>query len=147
MLKELQSLFIRDLGRLKEEINLYKEEETIWEVAEGINNSGGNLCLHLVGNLNHFIGAVIFDTGYVRDRHAEFNDKNVPRSALNLSIDSTIKLFEEKFLSMETGILNNPFPIEVFGYEMTTKYFLLHLLGHLNYHLGQVNYHRRLIEK
>ncbi len=147
MLAELKNLFVRDLNRLKDEINLYKTEANIWIVPKGISNSAGNLCLHIVGNLNHFIGAVIFDTGYIRDREAEFGDKNVPVSELNQQVDDTITLFEEKLLSMEPGLLNANFPIQVFGYEMTTRYFLIHLQGHLNYHLGQINYHRRLIEQ
>ena len=145
MFLELQTLFIRDLKKLKEEINLYQKEVDIWKVPEGINNSAGNLCLHIVGNLNHFIGSVLFENGYVRDRTAEFNDKNIPVSELNKRINGTVHFFEEQFLTMEKGILNSTYPIEVFGHEMTTKFFLIHLSGHLNYHLGQINYHRRLI--
>jgi len=146
MLKELQSLFVRDLEKLKTEIAGYKSEEKLWEITGDIKNSPGNLCLHIVGNLNHFIGAVLLETDYVRDRDSEFNDKNVPQTTLIKMVDELIHLVKTRFLEIEPGILNNNFPIQVFGYEMTTAHFLIHLAGHLNYHLGQINYHRRLID-
>ena len=48
----LQSLFKRDLQKLRTEIESYKKEENIWVVDKEISNTAGNLCLHLVGNLN-----------------------------------------------------------------------------------------------
>ena len=146
MLEEFQKLFIRDLEKVKAELLSYKNEKNIWIVTGDIKNSAGNLCLHIVGNLNHFIGAVILETEYIRDREAEFNDRNIPLKDLISQVDNTIKLFKQSFPEIEPGILNNNFPVQVFGYEMTTAYFLVHLIGHLNYHLGQINYHRRLID-
>jgi uncharacterized damage-inducible protein DinB len=43
--------------------------------------------------------------------------------------------------------LTSQYPLQVLGYPMTTTYFLVHLYGHLNYHLGQVNYLRRLLQQ
>ncbi len=69
MLNELLSEFFeRDIIKLKEEIVLYKDETNLWKVENKISNSAGNLCLHLIGNLNHFIGATVGNTGYVRQR-------------------------------------------------------------------------------
>ena len=59
----LTTLFERDLQRLKTEIELYRIEENLWLVKDGIGNSAGNLCLHLIGNLSHFIGAMLGNTG------------------------------------------------------------------------------------
>jgi len=50
-------LLCRDLLKLKEEINLYTNEADLWIVRHDIKNSAGSLALHLVGNLNHYIGA------------------------------------------------------------------------------------------
>ena len=61
---------------------LYKNEEDVWKIKEGISNSAGNLTLHLLGNLNHFIGATLGNTGYVRERDKEFSLKNIPRIQL-----------------------------------------------------------------
>src|SRR6516165_8484041 len=89
-IKSLKELFSRDLNKLKEEITLYPNEHSIWIVEKGISNSAGNLCLHLVGNLNALIGAVIGNTGYVRNRPEEFSLKNIPQQTLIRMVEETI---------------------------------------------------------
>ena len=146
MLKEiLVEFFERELLKLKEEIGLYAGESGIWEVRSGISNSAGNLCLHLVGNLNHFIGAVLGRSGYIRQRDDEFSLKNIPRSELVLSIEQTILMVKNTLQGFSEADFDKIYPLEKHGQVVTTRYMLLHLLTHLNYHLGQVNYHRRLI--
>ena len=132
---------------MKEEISLYKTESDLWIIQEGISNSGGNLCLHLVGNLKHFIGKTLGNIAYERQREKEFADKNIPSAVLIQSIDETIAAVTQTLGYLSEDDLNKLYPINVFGYEMTTEYFLLHLSGHLSYHLGQINYHRRLFGK
>ena len=110
-----------------------------------VKNSAGNLCLHICGNLQHFIGATLGNSGYIRKRDAEFSRKNVPAKLLVDEIETTIKVVEKTLNELKEEDLQNTFPINVFGYEMTTGFFLVHLAGHLNYHLGQINYHRRLL--
>jgi uncharacterized damage-inducible protein DinB len=146
MIEILIQLFQRDLEKLKTEITSYKEEKKLWEVTGGIKNSAGNLCLHICGNLQHFIGAVLGNSGYVRNREAEFSRKNVPLKELRSEIDQTTKAVEKILNNLKEVQLGEKFPINVFGYEMTTEYFLIHLATHLNYHLGQINYHRRLLD-
>jgi len=141
----LIQLFEKDLDKLKEEISLYETDEKLWMVKEGINNSGGNLCLHLCGNLQHFLGATLGETGYIRNREAEFKIKNVPRAKLLEEIDATKTAVTDTLEQVSKNELAGDYPIQVFGEPMTTEYFLLFLLGHLNYHIGQINYHRRLM--
>lgn len=141
----LLELFERDLGALRAEIEAYGNEGDLWKVEGEIANSAGNLCLHLTGNLRHFFGAVLGGTEYVRDRDAEFASKFVPRAKLLDEVDaaaSDVKAVLEKITDED---LKKNYPIEVFGHPMTTEFFLVHLATHLNYHLGQINYHRRLI--
>jgi len=145
MVKSLAELFDRDLDRLIAEISSYKKESDLWLLPNGINNTGGNLCLHLAGNLQHFIGHVLGKTDYVRNRKAEFNDKNVLRSSLINEIEITKKAIANTLTSLTADQLNEDYPIELFGKPMTIGFFLIHLSGHLNYHLGQINYHRRLL--
>ncbi|MFC0604997.1 DinB family protein [Winogradskyella pulchriflava] len=148
MLKHtLIKLFKRDLNKLKEEINLYKDETNLWKVEGLVTNSAGNLCLHLFGNLNHFIGAILGDTGYVRQRDLEFSLKNVPRAELIEQIDDTIKVVEETIDGLSESDLQKQYELLVFKEQTTTEYFLVHLAMHLAYHLGQINYHRRLLDK
>jgi uncharacterized damage-inducible protein DinB len=135
----------RDARKVIDELMLYKNEESIWKITEGINNSAGNLCLHLAGNLNHFIGAVLGNTGYIRNRDNEFTLKGVMRGEIVASLEATITVIHETFEKMTNDDLEKTFPVDKHGQEVTTGYMLQHLLTHLNYHLGQLNYHRRII--
>ena len=146
MIDTLLQLFLRDLEKLKTEISSFKDEKKIWEISGDIKNSAGNLCLHLCGNLQHFIGAVLGNSGYVRNRDAEFSKKDVPIRELVAEIDLTIKVVQKTLQELKEEDLQKTYPINVFGYEMTTEYLLTNMAAHLTYHLGQINYHRRLLD-
>lgn len=142
----LISIFERDLTKLKGELSAYQSEENIWKVDAQILNSAGNLTLHLIGNLNTYIGGEIGKTGYVRNRPLEFSDKNVPREKMLAAIDSTIQVIKNALITLTEEDYSAEYPIEVFEATTSTEYFLIHLAVHLGYHLGQVNYHRRLLD-
>lgn len=145
MLPILCSLFERDLNKLIEEISLYKNETDLWKIKDGISNSGGNLTLHLVGNLNHFIGATLGNTGYVRERDKEFSLKDIPRKQLIDEINNTSAIITNTLSSLSKDDLEKDFPVPMNNKISATGLILMHLLAHLNYHLGQINYHRRLL--
>ena len=148
MLNEtLKALFYRDLNKLKVEIESYQKESNIWIIGDGIANSTGNLCLHLIGNINWFIGAELGKTGYIRHRDLEFSLKDIPRAELIKQIEETLLMVDSVLSSITAEQFEALYPIEVFGHPMTTEYFLVHLTAHLDYHLGQINYHRRLLDK
>ncbi len=142
----LKSLFERDLNKLKFEIESYQNENKIWEVDKNISNSAGNLCLHLIGNINNFIGAELGKTGYVRNRPLEFSLKNVSKTELISKIEDTLLVVIKTLDSLTETDLQAIYPQIVFEKEMTTEFFLVHLSTHLAYHLGQINYHRRLLD-
>ncbi len=144
--ESLQSLYTRDLSKLKTEIESYQNEQALWKIDNDILNSGGNLCLHLVGNLKHFFGAILRNSGYVRNREEEFSLKNIPKSELIQQIEETLNVVISTLSQLSEEDLEKEYPIEALGYPMTTEYFLIHLFGHLGYHLGQINYHRRLLD-
>lgn len=146
MIDTLIKLFTRDLDKLAGEISTFKKEENLWRIKGDIKNTAGNLCLHLIGNLNHFIGTVIGNTGYVRNREAEFAEKGIPRDDLVKNIHKTKLVVIESLKKMDTQLQTLHYPIDVFGDKMTYEYFLIHLESHLNYHLGQINYLRRILE-
>ncbi|QYO62383.1 DinB family protein [Leptolyngbya sp. 7M] len=143
--KVLIEIFDRDLANLKTEVEAYANEDDLWRVDGEIANSAGNLCVHLTGNLRHFFGAVLGATDYVRDRDAEFSSKFVPRAKLLEDIELAKTEVRTVLEGLTEEELSKPYPVEVFGHPMTTEFFLVHLAAHLNYHLGQINYHRRLI--
>jgi len=143
--EDLQKLFHRDLNKLKTEIELYPNEQAIWVTGGQITNSAGNLCLHIIGNLNTYIGAQLGGSGYVRQRDLEFSLKDVPRAELIKKIEDTIKVIDTTVSTLTDQQLDMEYPIMVFENKTSTAYFLIHLAGHLTYHLGQINYHRRLL--
>ncbi|MCS3530159.1 DinB family protein [Chryseobacterium sp. JUb7] len=144
--ESLKLLFTRDLNKLKLEIESYQNEENLWKIDKNILNSAGNLALHLVGNISHFVGAILGNSGYVRNRELEFSLKNIPRTELIQQIEVTLESVILTFDKLSAEDMEKEYPLEPLGYTMTTEYFLIHLIGHLNYHLGQINYHRRLLD-
>jgi len=141
---ELGSLFERDLEHLQIEADAYAHEEQLWQLVEGIRNSGGNLILHICGNLQHYIGANLGESGYERDRAFEFSGR-VTRGALAETIDITRHVVLTYLADVSEQKLSEPYTAESFDHPMTTSHFLIHLYGHMRYHLGQINYHRRMV--
>lgn len=142
----LKSLYIRDLDRLYKEVESYQTDNNLWKTLPGTSNSGGNLALHLIGNLNIFICGQIGESGYVRDRSAEFNRKDVPRAELLGMITATKTGVVKALNTVSDEELAENYTLRVFPETMTVGWFLFHLQSHLTYHLGQVNYHRRVVE-
>ena len=147
LIQTLKLLFDRDLRRLKKEIELYHNEQNLWYIEKNIANSAGNLCLHLIGNLNTYIGKEIGNTDYVRNRDLEFTLKDISRIELLKKIDETILVVSNSLDKLTQGDLFKDYPILVFDKPTSTEYLLIHLTTHLTYHLGQINYHRRLLDK
>ena len=147
IVETLITLFTRDLQKLHQEMDLYHDEANIWKIEGEISNSAGNLCLHLVGNLNFHIGKQIGKTDYVRNRELEFSLKHIPKAELLQKIDETILIVESSLGKLPLGELDREYPVKVFDNMTSTEYMLVHLATHLSYHLGQINYHRRLLDK
>jgi|GEM_PF-79046 len=143
---ELASLYERDIRKMIEEIKLFRNEESIWKTFGTINNSCGNLALHITGGLNHYMGATILKTSYVRNRDLEFSDKRVERGILVAELEKLIPIVHKAFNLITPEQMSSPFPIFFDKENATTGYVLTQLLLHLNYHLGQVNYLRRVFE-
>ena len=141
----LIQLLEKDLNKLSEEINLYTDEESMWKVKEGIKNSAGNLVLHITGNLQHYIGAVLGESGYIRNRNAEFALKNISRVKLLERIEDTKVVVRDTLEQISKKEMEKLYPQQVLDEPVSTEHFLIHLVSHLNYHLGQINYHRRMI--
>ena len=146
LIEVLKSLYVRDLQKLSKEISLYQNEAAIWKTDREIANSAGNLCLHLVGNLNTYIGATLGHSGYIRHRELEFSLKDVPRVELIKKIEDTITVIDRTMRSLQEAQLKEEYPLLIWEEKTSTEYVLVHLATHLTYHLGQVNYHRRLLD-
>jgi len=136
---------IASLDGLAKEIMAFDNEEDLWTTPSQISNSAGTLAMHLTGNMNHFIGSVLGNTGYVRDRESEFRLRNVPRHELVARISDTREQVYNSFNLVTPERLSDIYPLTTFGENKSTMYVLLVLCTHASYHLGQVNYIRRML--
>jgi len=141
----IRTVMTRELRALRREVESYPSDADLWRIVPGIANPGGNLVLHLAGNLQYFVGNVLGHTGYVRNREAEFGDRDVPRAELIGELDQAIAAVETGLARLDEDDLAKPYPEPVGGVTSTTGAFLAHLATHLAYHLGQVDYHRRIL--
>jgi hypothetical protein len=100
----------------------------------------------MCGNLQHFVGAIIGNRGYIRNRDEEFSRKNVSRSDLLAEIEVTKNIVDAEFDNLDDDVLDKQFPPTHFGENVPYDYVLSRLISHFAYHVGQINYHRRIIE-
>jgi hypothetical protein len=142
---ELASLFVRDLGRLADELRAFPDTEALWTTAPGVTNAAGTLALHLEGNLREYVGRQLGGIAYARDRPLEFSARDVEQSDLIRRIESTRDLVGRVVGALDAGALDATYPEPYDGAAISTRQFLVHLYGHLAYHLGQVNYVRRIV--
>ncbi len=147
MIKEtLISIYKKDLQRLKAEIELYNTESNLWRIDKNISNSAGNLCLHLIGNLNTYIGSQLGNTAYVRQRELEFSTKDISKAELIKKIIETQEMVIVTINNLTDEQLHQIHPVKVYDFDLTSAALLFYLTTHLSYHLGQINYHRRLLD-
>lgn len=142
----LADFYERDIRKLIEEVNLFRNEENLWRTQGVVKNSCGNLALHIIGGLNHLIGATLAKTGYVRDRDQEFIRKDVDRKDLVVQLEELIPMINKTVNALTPEQMEGEYPIFFDKPKTSISYVLVQLLLHLNYHLGQVNYLRRILE-
>lgn len=138
-------LMSRELRAMQRELQAYPSDAAVWQQHPALPNSGGSLALHAAGNLLHFVGTVLGGTSYVRDRDAEFARHDVPRDAILRELDEAIAVVERVLPTVPVAVLDDWYAQPVAGKRVRTGEFLMHLASHLAYHLGQMDYHRRMI--
>ena len=143
--RTLAAIITRELRALERELNAYQTEDQVWALPAGLPNSGGTLALHAAGNLQHFVGAVLGGSAYVRDRDAEFQRRNVPRSDLIEELRRAETSVRETLQGVDGATLEGLYPLPVANRRLTTIDFLAHLATHLAYHVGQLDFHRRIV--
>lgn len=145
MIDNLRRIFRRDLETLQREVALYPDDASLWRAVPGQPTAGGNLALHLVGNLRHFIGATLGASGFVRHRESEFASTGLTRAELIQALAVAQAEVDRALAALEPAHLTEPFPQEIQGERPATGLWLLHLAGHLAFHSGQLDYHRRAV--
>ena len=141
---ELAALFSRDLTRLIQELRAFPDTASIWQTAPGVANAAGTLALHLEGGLRHFIGFHLGQIAYTRQRPLEFSARGVEQAELIARLEAVKEMVPQVIAGLSEAQFEAQFP-EVIDKPMPTRQWLIHLLGHLNYHLGQVDYLRRFV--
>jgi len=136
---------VRELEGFKRELALFPDDESVWSTLPGVTNSAGNLALHLAGNLQHFIGAVLGGSGYVRNRELEFGQRSGPRENVYAELDAAIAVVRRVLPDLSDATLEGDFPEAVMGTKFRTGMFLVHLCAHAGFHLGQAGYLRRIL--
>jgi len=142
----LATFYERDISKLIEEVSLFKNEEDLWRIQGSVKNPAGNLALHIIGGLNHLIGATLARTGYVRNRDQEFTRKGVERKVLVAQLEELIPMINKTINALTPEQMEAEYPIFFDKPKTSVSYVLVQLFAHLNYHLGQVNYLRRMLE-
>lgn len=140
----IRVILTRELRAVAREVDAYPSDDHLWRLVPGLPNSGGTLALHLAGNLEHYVGAVLGATGYVRDRDAEFATRALPRAEVRARVARAAAAVDETLGKLTAEQLEAEYPEPVRGRRVRTRDFLVHLVAHLGYHLGQLDYHRRM---
>jgi hypothetical protein len=143
--KNLALLFRRDLSRLIQQIDAFPDDETLWRNLPGITNSAGNLVLHLEGNLREYIGRQIGGLPYQRTRPLEFSSTGLPKEQLKARIGELRDAIPTVIGGLSSDQLQREYPEQVLEIPLATEEFLIHLYGHLNWHLGELDYLRRAL--
>ncbi|MDQ6885999.1 MAG: DinB family protein [Gemmatimonadota bacterium] len=141
----VQVILQRELAALRRSVEAYPDDASIWAERPGLPNPGGTLVLHLAGNLQHYLGVVLGQSGYRRDREAEFARRGVTLQALLEEIDAARVAVDLGFANLTAETVRQPFPELIAGRSVVTSDYLVHLASHLAYHLGQLDYHRRCV--
>ena len=143
--RSVAAILDRDLRGLAREVEAYPDETQLWQSVPGMPNSAGTLVLHLAGNVRFFIGSKLGGTGYVRDRAAEFSRRDVPRGELLKQIEAARAELAGTFARLDDDSLPQEYPEVVAGMRVATDEYLVHLVAHFGYHLGQIDTHRRIV--
>jgi hypothetical protein len=145
LLDELKTILLRDIAGVERQLELYHDDLSVWTNVKGLPNPTGNIVLHLAGNLQHFFGTALGNTGYVRDREAEFTRKDVPRSELRAELGAARKAVLAAFNTLSEQKLGEAHPVKITDTAFSNRLAILQLVTHLAYHLGQIDYHRRVV--
>jgi len=141
----LALLFARDLTRLAQEIEAFPDDATLWRTPPGVTNPAGTLVLHLEGNLREYVGRILGGHPYERDRPKEFALRDVSREELLARIAALKELICPTISALTSEQLENEYPFVVLEKPMTVQQFVIHLYGHLSWHLGQIDSTRRVL--
>ncbi len=142
---ELAALYARDIARVIQELRAVPGTASVWKTTPGVTNAAGTLALHLEGNLRYFIGLRLGQIAFERDRPLEFSARGVEQAELIARLEAVHEMAPRVIATISDHQLDALYPEPYMGKPITTRQLLIHLDGHLNYHLGQIDYLRRFV--
>src|SRR5438552_3557681 len=141
----VRTALIEEMEQLRDAVHELVEpvsEGALWSKPVQPGNSIGHLILHLTGNLNHFVGAQLGGSGYVRDREREFTEERPPAKVVMLAnLDAAVATFRRVVGGLSAVQLAEAHPHSAFG---SVAKALVHLVAHFALHRGQMSYLARL---
>ena len=142
---EMSALFRRDIGKVAQQVRAFPNDDLLWKLLPGVTNSAGNLALHLEGNLREYIGRRMGGVAYTRERPLEFSTSGLTAAEVASRLEAVQQLVPPIVAGRSDAALDEIFPEKIGGTEVTARQFLIHTHSHLNYHLGQIDYLRRIL--
>ena len=142
---DISTLLVRELEGFRREIALFPDDESIWRVTPGVTNSAANLALHVAGNLQHFVGTCLAGGAYVRHRDAEFSTRGATRAEVDRQLQAAVDAVATGLDGLDDASLQRPMSGAPNRMVARTDMFLLHLVAHTAFHLGQAGYIRRVV--
>ena len=120
--------------------------EKLWHNPFGFGNDIGHLVVHITGNLHHYIGARMAETGYVRDREREFTTDDRPSvDALLRQFDAAMEMVQSTLASADEATLTADYAGDD-RLEKTNLGVLILCASHMNNHIGQMVYLLKQLE-
>ncbi len=142
--QSIVALLDRELAGFQRELDLFPDDEALWRTLPGVSNSAGNLALHVAGGLQHYVGAVLGGSAYVRNRDGEFSRRTGSRGELVEELRKAAVAVRTVVPNLTNAVLEHDFPEAVIpDRRIQTLRFLMHLCAHASFHLGQAGYLRR----
>jgi hypothetical protein len=141
----LIELYNNELDKLNDELMAYESDELIWKTIGDNKISAGNNCLIISGTLQQYIGSMIGEYEYMRNKEAELKAKNMSKERLAEEISNTRKVVIATLEEVSKMDLMKVFPTTEFKEPVITEFYLLHLLKTLGFYNGQIAFHRQLI--
>ena len=142
---DVVQVLVRELEGARREVGLFPDDDTLWRTPPGLPNSAGNLAVHLAGNIQHYIGAMLGQTGYTRDREGEFSTRTGARQSVMDELAKAVAVVRTTLPTLTAEQLAEPAVDRELPSSLSLGRFLLHLATHAAYHLGQIDYARRLV--
>ena len=132
----------RDFARRVHALSEKLSEEQFWTKPYPYGNSFGHLTLHIIGNLNYYIGAEIVNTGYVRDREREFTEDSPPsKEEVLRRLAEAVDLVEATLETQTAETWSNAYRAAGAADFVKDRFSIfLSCAAHFHHHIGQMVY-------